>query len=143
GPTKEGPYLVSNKVHQQGKFGAGKAHGGHAKVQRHVLQKVDAEGTPGDVPGEDIQNDSLYLCEVAIGTPAQKLKLDFDTGSADLWVWSTELPSIIQVQGKSSGHSIFDPSKSSTFKELPDSTWQIQYGNSSSASGTVGTDNVT
>ena len=40
----------------------------------------------GKVPAEDIQNDSLYLCEVGVGTPEQKLYLDFDTGSSDLWV---------------------------------------------------------
>lgn len=144
GPTTEGPYFVGNKIHQQGKFGVGKALGGHARVQKHVLQKkLDAEGNSGQVPAEDIQNDSLYLCEVGIGTPAQKLKLDFDTGSADLWVWSTELPSNVQTQGKSSGHTVFDPSKSSSYKAQDSSTWQIQYGDSSSASGTVGTDNVT
>jgi hypothetical protein len=56
-------------------------------------------------------------------------------------VWSTDLPQSVQSQG--SGHSIFDSSKSSTFKPMSGSTWKISYGDGSSASGTVGTDNVT
>lgn len=86
---------------QQGKFGR---VGGRVRFH-HVLRKrkhhksehtgtksgdastpASGEATDGDVPAEDIQNDSLYLCEVGIGTPEQKLYLDFDTSSADLWV---------------------------------------------------------
>jgi len=62
--------------------------------------------------------------------------------SADLWVWSTELPSATQ-SSSSSSHTIFNPSKSSTFKKTSGSTWNISYGDGSSASGDVGTDNVT
>lgn len=70
------------------------------------------------------------------------MDLDFDTGSADLWVWSTELSKSVQSQGVSAGHKIFDPSKSSTWKTSSGSTWQISYGDGSSASGTVGTDTL-
>ena len=70
------------------------------------------------------------------------MKLDFDTGSSDLWVWSTKLPHNTQTQGKKAGHTIFDSTKSSTWQAQSGSTWQISYGDQSSASGTVGTDTV-
>ena len=58
-------------------------------------------------------------------------------------VWSTELPSNVQSQADPSNYKeVFDSSKSSTFKSLSGSTWKIQYGDQSSASGDVGTDTV-
>jgi hypothetical protein len=111
------------------------------------------------VTAEDVQNDSLYLCPVGIGTPEQKLYLDFDTGSSDLWVhsynslsvslanvdkvWSTELPQNILSSANAQNQQVpFDATKSSTFKKLSGATWKISYGDSSSASGDVGTDTV-
>lgn len=132
-PTLEGPYFSGPRVHHQGK----------TTVEQHFLQKRDASGNSGEVTAEDQQNDSMYLCPVGIGTPAQTLYLDFDTGSSDLWVWSTELPRNIQSQAHGPNQAVFDPSKSSTFKKQTGSTWQISYGDQSSASGDVGTDNVT
>ncbi|KAL0476143.1 aspartic peptidase domain-containing protein [Neurospora intermedia] len=90
------------------------------------------------VPAEDQQYDTQYLCEIGIGTPQQKVKLDFDTGSADLWVRCTDL-SLLHHSDKK-----FDPKKSDTFQESKtDQTWKIQYGDGSTASGTVGTDVIT
>lgn len=57
-------------------------------------------------------------------------------------VWSTQLPKKIQDQGKAT-HTIFDATNSSSFNNMAGSTWKISYGDQSSASGTVGTDNVT
>jgi len=136
-PTVEGPYAMQAHVEQKGKFG--KRVGGKAHVTGHKLVKIDAAtGESGQVPSQDVEQNSEYLTAVSIGTPAQTLNLDFDTGSADLWVFSTELPKSDQT----SSHTIFNASKSSTWKATSGSTWKISYGDGSSASGDVGTDNV-
>ncbi|KAI1759271.1 secreted aspartic proteinase precursor [Hypoxylon sp. FL1150] len=93
--------------------------------------------TTGSATNTPEQYDAEYLTPVSIGTPAQTLNLDFDTGSADLWVFSTELSSKYQ-----SGHSVYDPSSSSTSKKLSGYTWDISYGDGSGASGDVYTDVV-
>ena len=53
------------------------------------------------------------------------------------WVFSTELPS-----SESAGHTDYDPSQSNTAQQLNGYTWNITYGDGSSSSGDVYTDDV-
>jgi hypothetical protein len=71
-----------------------------------------------------------YLVTTSVG--GQNLDLDFDTGSADLWVFSSEL-----ATSSKTGHNIYTPSKSTTYKALSGYTWSIQYADGSGASGDV------
>jgi hypothetical protein len=103
----------------------------------------------GMLPTDDIQNDSMYLCPVTIGVApnAITVNLDFDTGSSDLWgisltllyqglkriVFSSELPKREQTKG----HTIYNPAKSPTAEQMSGATWNIGYGDGSSASGNV------
>ncbi|KAH8660768.1 aspartic peptidase domain-containing protein [Tricladium varicosporioides] len=82
-------------------------------------------------PSEGVE----YLVSTSIG--GQKLNLDFDTGSADLWVFSSSLSTTSKK-----GHDVYTASSSSTYKALSGYTWSIQYADGSGASGTVGTDTV-
>lgn len=74
--------------------------------------------------------DTEYLCPVTVGS--QTLMLDFDTGSSDLWVFSTLTPTSQQT-----GHSLYAPTGNATGQ-----TWKISYGDGSGASGTVYADSV-
>ncbi|KAI9781567.1 MAG: Type I transmembrane sorting receptor [Peltula sp. TS41687] len=100
----------------------------------HQLAK--AATNDGRVSAVPVEFDVQYLCPVTIGSN-QSVMLNFDTGSADLWVFSSRLPTAAQQ-----GHGVFNPTKSSTFKYLAGNTWNITYADGSGASGIVGTDTV-
>ncbi|KAI9728945.1 MAG: Type I transmembrane sorting receptor [Chrysothrix sp. TS-e1954] len=91
----------------------------------------------GSVPNQPEANDQEYLCPVSVGTPAQTLMMDFDTGSSDFWGFSGQLPG-----SESSGHTLYKNAASSSSKKLAGETWNIQYGDGSGASGDVFSDKV-
>ncbi|KAH7390241.1 putative endothiapepsin [Cadophora sp. MPI-SDFR-AT-0126] len=95
-----------------------------------ALQKRQ-DGSATAFPSDGVE----YLVTTSVG--GQSLDLDFDTGSADLWVFSSQLSA-----SSKSGHHIYTSSSSSTYKALSGYTWDISYADGSGASGNVGTDTV-
>ncbi|KAH0260944.1 acid protease, partial [Aureobasidium melanogenum] len=96
---------------------------------------ANADDETGEVAATPADNGAEYLSPVTIG--GQKLNLNFDTGSSDLWVFSTSLSSSEIGQ-----HSAFNPSKSSSYQELQGYSFSLSYGDGSGAAGVVGTDTV-
>ncbi|KAH0536152.1 hypothetical protein FGG08_006956 [Glutinoglossum americanum] len=89
----------------------------------------------GKVENAPVFKDKEFLSPVTIG--GQDFLLNFDTGSSDLWVFSTLMPSDQAV-----GHKLFDHTKSPTFQPLKGQRFAITYGDASFAQGVVGTDTV-
>lgn len=103
-----------------------------AKAPSNVISAA-AAAQSGSVTASPEQYDQAYLVPVTVGD--SQLNLDIDTGSSDLWVFSTLTPS-----SESTGHSTYNPSSGT--KESGE-TWDITYGDGSGAKGVVYADKVT
>ncbi|KAJ7584093.1 acid protease [Mycena floridula] len=88
-------------------------------------------------PLTDEEDDLEWAGTISIGTPAQKFLIDFDTGSADLWI-----PSSSCTSSTCSPKSKFKAASSSTAVKKS-GTFSIEYGDGSTVSGPVYTDTVT
>uniref|UniRef100_H0XLY6 Peptidase A1 domain-containing protein n=1 Tax=Otolemur garnettii TaxID=30611 RepID=H0XLY6_OTOGA len=78
--------------------------------------KVLSEDKDKKVTYESLRNylDLAYVGLISIGTPPQKFRVAFDTGSADLWV-----PSIYCNSQSCGSHAFFNPQMSSTLQLPP------------------------
>ncbi|KAF7593074.1 hypothetical protein BBP40_012091 [Aspergillus hancockii] len=139
-PTKEGPYSISRAIHQTGRPLTSKPIGGKTRFH-DVMRKKLSDDQLHEVEIDDFQNDAIFFAPVNIGTPSQTLKLVLDTASPDLWVRSSDLPVNALPQGGGRNYC-FDPSQSSSFKDVEDSPWKASYVDGSSVSGSIGADDI-
>ncbi|KAI0390720.1 aspartic peptidase domain-containing protein [Xylariaceae sp. FL0594] len=129
-----GPYQMAKTYH---KYGARLPEGLAKTVAKYNAAKK-AKRDSGSAKTTPEEYDIQYLTPVKIGTPAQTLNLDFDSGSSDLWVFSTETP-----DSSVNGQARYDPNSSSTAEKVDGATWSISYGDHSASSGDVYHDVVT
>jgi hypothetical protein len=89
-------------------------------------------GLGDNVPVKDYMN-TQYFVDVNIGTPAQTFTVVPDTGSSNLWVYSSKCWNLVCLY-----HSKYNAGKSSTYKANGEK-FAITYG-SGSIEGTVSED---
>ncbi|KAH6614256.1 aspartic peptidase domain-containing protein [Boeremia exigua] len=135
-PTGPNGAAAMRKVFRKYNFVVKEDFAGYNRAAMNASTTAAGGNKTGSVAANPEQNAALFLSPVDVG--GQTLNLDFDSGSSDLWMFSTELPA-----ASIGAHSAFDASKSTTFKKTDGAQWKITYGDGSGAAGTVGTDVVT
>lgn len=100
------------------------------RLTRATVYNDNGLGT--HVPVKDYMN-TQYFVDVSVGTPAQTFTVVPDTGSSNLWIYSSKCSALVCLY-----HSRYDASKSSTYKANGEK-FGITYG-SGSISGTVSQD---
>ncbi|KAG9257185.1 aspartic peptidase domain-containing protein [Emericellopsis atlantica] len=81
--------------------------------------------------------DVQYVVPADIGTPPQRTFLNLDTGSSDLWTFSSDT-----YQPQVRNQILYRPQDSSTSELLNGESWSIRYGDGAEASGIVYQDRV-
>lgn len=94
----------------------------HPAIRSRYLQRRASGSVMASL--ENAQNNLLYLVDVSVGTPPQKLKLQLDTGSSDIWLPYSGLDICSKYDLCTDGS--FDPDKSSSFSDINDQ-FQIAY----------------
>ncbi|GMM38490.1 hypothetical protein DASC09_058290 [Saccharomycopsis crataegensis] len=117
-PTKQVPLKIDFSVERSSKA-----------PKSGILARVAASGVALELENQY----SMYIAEIELGTPVQKVRVDVDTGSSDLWVPGA---------GTSSSYGTYDNSKSSTYSKVKDG-FSISYGDGSNAKGNWANETMT
>ncbi|KEP52963.1 aspartic protease [Rhizoctonia solani 123E] len=137
--SKDGVVVASALARQvsrvQGKYARGNA-AYKTKTGLDLFSGVQSLEKRQNEPLTDEQ-DELWAGTIRIGTPGQSFLIDFDTGSADLWI-----PSSSCTSSGCSPHNKYTTSRSSTSSRQSGS-FSIGYGDGSTASGPIYSDTVT
>ncbi|KAF9139943.1 hypothetical protein BG015_001844 [Linnemannia schmuckeri] len=107
-----------------------------AKLNRRYPGLNVLAASAGRIPLINVHPDLEYFGPVSVGTPAQSFKLNFDTGSADIW-----FPSSTCTAAACRKHTRFNAAQSSTYQK-DGRQWSISYGDGSTASGFLGSDMI-
>ena len=105
------------------------------EAQRMYYEYAAEEMLGGNLPVKDYMN-TQYFVEISVGTPAQTFTVVPDTGSSNLWMYSSSCHSLACLR-----HKRYKSSKSSTYV-ADGQDFKIEYG-SGGVEGTTSKDTVT
>ncbi|KAK4447594.1 mitochondrial elongation factor g 1-like protein [Podospora aff. communis PSN243] len=110
-----------------------------AQYRNGVVQLGRRDGTYEEViKNEDTRGGYFATCK--LGTPAQDLTLQLDTGSSDIWVPDSSAKVCTESRTRGCDLGTFTPSKSSTYETVGQDSFDISYVDGSSSKGDYFTD---
>lgn len=90
------------------------------------------------VGGKGKADDDLacrYLINMTVGTPPQPFSVQLDTGSSDIWIPWVQSDACLAVPEACQALGAFDPENSSSFQDIGQGEFEIQYQDNSAISG--------
>ncbi|KAF5568366.1 hypothetical protein FNAPI_186 [Fusarium napiforme] len=109
-------------------------------VSPETLSAFSLLDDDGRVDVKPLGADEIYIADVKVGNPPQTLKMALDTGSADLWVQSTD--TIYRANPEGPWAPRYKPNSSKTSRRLRDAEWEVEYVDGTHANGIVYLDTV-
>ncbi|KAF4342001.1 aspartic ase precursor [Fusarium beomiforme] len=109
-------------------------------VSPETLAALSLLDDNGHVDVKPLGADEIYIANIKVGTPPQSLKMALDTGSADLWVQSTD--TVFRTNTEGPWAPRYQPNSSKTSHRLRDAEWEVEYVDGTHANGIVYLDTV-
>ncbi|KAL2830625.1 aspartic peptidase domain-containing protein [Aspergillus pseudoustus] len=106
-------------------------------VARDRLRRKRAQTVSQTIDNEE----TLYFCNVTIGTPEQSLRLILDTGSSDLWCNAANSTLCSSRRDPCQTSGSYDPDSSSSYAYVS-SDFNISYADGSGAAGVYANDTL-
>ncbi|APA07434.1 hypothetical protein SS1G_12969 [Sclerotinia sclerotiorum 1980 UF-70] len=107
-------------------------------LQRRGMGEVVRVTERADTVTADLGNaltSGLYYANVTVGSPAQQLSLQIDTGSSDVWVPSASATICEDTRDGGCPGGSFDSSSSTTFHEVDRDAFNISYVDGTGSTG--------
>lgn len=112
-------------------------------LKQHSNSTSNIKASDSDTVTANLKNYQVYYgVDIELGSNKQKVTVDIDTGSSDLWVDGANVQCNTSDGGDSCAQSgTYDPSQSSSSKDLGEA-FQIGYGDGTSTNGEYYTDDI-
>ncbi|KAK9363892.1 aspartic peptidase domain-containing protein [Lipomyces starkeyi] len=119
-------------------------YGGMLQLGVERVKRSDADLMRRDVVPVVLDNyyGVAYIATISLGSPAQTVKVQLDTGSSDLWVQASTNPFCAAKRTNCEESGTFNAAESSTFSQLQNDPFSISYVDTTAAEGIYATDTL-